>query len=121
LLFLFGPWECIQCSPGGVLGGGGGAGLIKVKDTKRSVAEVGNVELVQGGELVAQFKATVLLMPNGSDRITNVPLQKLEVEKSVQDEDLKKLLQASLKSKKKNKKKGKTAEKENQEAVAVEN
>lgn len=78
--------------------------------------------MAQAGELVAHFKATVLLMPNGSDRITNAPLQKLESEKVIQDEELKKLLQSSLKSKKKNKKKGKgggAAEKEN-EAVPAE-
>ena len=40
--------------------------------------------LMQNGELVAQFKATVLLMPNGSDRVTSAPLQKLETEKKVQ-------------------------------------
>ena len=39
--------------------------------------------LLQNGELVAQFKATVLLMPNGSDRVTSAPLQKLETEKKV--------------------------------------
>ncbi len=38
---------------------------------------------MQNGELVAQFKATVLLMPNGSDRVTSAPLQKLETEKKV--------------------------------------
>lgn len=33
---------------------------------------------------VAQFKATVLLMPNGSDRVTTVPpIQKLETDKKV--------------------------------------
>eukprot|EP00884_Botryococcus_braunii_P010979 jgi/Botrbrau1/19883/Bobra.0059s0004.1 len=72
----------------------------------------------KGGELVAQFKATVLLMPNGSDRITNAPLQKVESEKSIESEELKKLLQSSLKSKKKNKKKSKNGgEKENEDAV----
>lgn len=74
---------------------------------------------MQGGELVAQFKATVLLMPNGSDRITNAPLQKLESDKSIQNEDVKKLLQSSLKSKKKNKKKKNGAEKENEEAAPI--
>lgn len=39
--------------------------------------------MLQNGELVAQFKATVLLMPNGSDRVTSAPLQKLETEKTV--------------------------------------
>ena len=37
----------------------------------------------QAGELVAQFKATVLLMPNGSDRVTSAPLQKVETDKKV--------------------------------------
>lgn len=33
---------------------------------------------------VAQFKATVLLMPNGSDRVTTAaPTQKLETDKKV--------------------------------------
>ena len=39
--------------------------------------------MLQSGELVAQFKATVLLMANGSDRITSAPLQKLETDKKV--------------------------------------
>ena len=33
--------------------------------------------------LVAQFKATVLLMPNGSDRITSAPAQEFKSEKQV--------------------------------------
>lgn len=79
-----------------------------------------HVRTVQAGELVAQFKATVLLMPNGSDRITSAPLQKLETDKSVTDEEVKKLLQSSLKSKSKKskKKKGKgPAEKGDEEMV----
>lgn len=39
-----------------------------------------------------QIKGTVLLMPNGTDRITNAPLQKLETDKAVADEDVKALL-----------------------------
>ena len=39
--------------------------------------------MLQNGELVAQFKATVLLMANGSDRVTSAPLQKLETDKKV--------------------------------------
>ncbi len=61
----------------------------------------------QSGEVVAQFKATVLLMPNGSDRITSAPLQPLASEKKVESEDMKKLLASSVKSKKKNKPKKK--------------
>jgi hypothetical protein len=63
--------------------------------------------LAQNGELVAQFKATVLLMPNGSDRITSAPLQALQSEKKVESEELRKLLASSVKSKKKNKPKKK--------------
>lgn len=62
---------------------------------------------MQSGEVVAQFKATVLLMPNGSDRITSAPLQTIETDKKVESEELKKLLASSVKSKKKNKPKKK--------------
>ena len=37
----------------------------------------------KAGELVAQAKATVLLMPNGADRITSAPAQSLSSEKQV--------------------------------------
>ena len=69
----------------------------------------------QAGELVAQFKATVLLMPNGSDRITAAPLQTLNPGRNVEDAELKKLLAGScLKSKKKAKpRKGKEKKKAN--------
>ena len=53
----------------------------------------------QNGELVAQFKATVLLMPNGSDRVTSAPLQALASEKKIESEELRKLLASSVKSK----------------------
>jgi hypothetical protein len=80
-----------------------------------------NVTSLQVGELVAQFKATVLLMPNGSDRITNAPVQKIETDKSVTDDEIRKVLQSSLKSakaKKSKKKKGKgPAEKGDEEMV----
>lgn len=56
-------------------------------------------------EFVAQFKFTVLLLPGGTKRITGLPLGKLEAQaatsKSVEDEDLKKLLRTSLNPKKK--------------------
>eukprot|EP00873_Tetraselmis_striata_P036847 jgi/Tetstr1/457111/TSEL_043761.t1 len=57
--------------------------------------------------LVAHFKYTVLLMPNGNDKITGVPAQEIKSEKTLEDEELKKLLQTALKPKKKNKKKTK--------------
>ncbi|DBA93752.1 TPA: hypothetical protein ACH3X3_013817 [Trebouxia sp. C0006] len=59
----------------------------------------------KSGELVAQFKTTVLLMPNGSDRITSAPVQELSTDKQITDDEVKALLASSLKSKKKNKNK----------------
>ena len=43
------------------------------------------------GEFVAQFKFTVLLMPNGPMRITGLPFESdlYESEHSIQDEELK--------------------------------
>ncbi|GAB4814168.1 hypothetical protein N2152v2_001214 [Parachlorella kessleri] len=56
--------------------------------------------------LVAQVKGTVLLMPNGSDKVApNTQLQKLETDKAVEDEEVKALLATSLKTKKKKKNK----------------
>jgi len=53
---------------------------------------------------VAQFKATVLLLPNGSDRVTSAPVQPWESEKKVEDEEVLKLLATSLKKSKSSKK-----------------
>jgi hypothetical protein len=53
---------------------------------------------------VAQFKATVLLLPNGSDRVTSAPTQPFESEKKVEDEEVLKLLATSLKKSKSSKK-----------------
>ena len=55
------------------------------------------------GARVAQFKATVLLLPNGSDRITGAPVQPAPTDKKVTDDDLVALLASSLKTKKKKK------------------
>mmetsp|Transcript_38288 Transcript_38288/g.68656 ORF Transcript_38288/g.68656 Transcript_38288/m.68656 type:complete len:374 (-) Transcript_38288:39-1160(-) len=55
--------------------------------------------------LVAHFKYTVLLMPNGNDKVTGVAPQEIKSEKTLEDEELKKLLQTALKPKKKSKKK----------------
>jgi curved DNA binding protein len=55
----------------------------------------------KAGELVAQVKGTVLLMPNGSsDRITAAPAQVVKSEKVIEDEEIKALLATSLKKKK---------------------
>lgn len=59
------------------------------------------------GDLVAQFKGTFLLMPNGSDRVTSAPAPEVSSDKSVESEEIKALLSTSLK-----KKKGKKAAKE---------
>lgn len=59
----------------------------------------------KAGELVAQIKGTVLLMPNGSDKVTTASQQPVQTDKAVTDPELVTLLQSSLKSKKKNKKK----------------
>ncbi|CAM6084475.1 unnamed protein product [Calypogeia fissa] len=65
------------------------------------------------GDLVAHMKFTVLLMPNGSDRITGHPLQELQPTKPLEDADVKGWLAFGTKAKKKGggkKKKGKKSE-----------
>merc|ERR1712193_455134 len=64
------------------------------------------------GESVAQFKFTVLLMPNGPHKITGLPLDLdlVESEKSIEDLDIQKLLKTSANPKTAKKKK-KAAEK----------
>lgn len=54
------------------------------------------------GDLVAHIKFTVLLMPNGSDRITSHPLQELQPTKSIDnDPEIKTWLALGIKTKKK--------------------
>ncbi|AQK85441.1 ERBB-3 BINDING PROTEIN 1 [Zea mays] len=54
------------------------------------------------GDLVAHIKFTVLLMPNGSDKITSHPLQELKPTKSIEDNaEIKAWLALGTKSKKK--------------------
>lgn len=74
-------------------------------------------------EIVAQFKFTTLLMPNGPLRITGLPFDvaQYESEKKIEDEEILKVLaqSTSKKSKKKNKKKqAKKAAAEATEATA---
>merc|ERR1712151_811745 len=61
------------------------------------------------GEVVAQFKFTVLLLPGGTKRITGLPLGNLEKQLasscSVQNEEMKKLLATSANPKKAKEKK----------------
>lgn len=65
------------------------------------------------GDLVAHIKFTVLLMPNGSDRITSYPLQELQPTKTIDDPEIKAWLALGTKTKKKGggkKKKGKNSD-----------
>lgn len=67
-----------------------------------------NILYEKEGEFVAHFRYTVLLMANGPLRITSGPFDQevIKSDKSLQDEELKKLLATSVsKKKKKNKKK----------------
>lgn len=52
------------------------------------------------GDFVAQIKFTVLLMPNGSDRITSHTLQELQPTKTVDDPEIKGWLALAIKKKK---------------------
>merc|ERR1712018_996266 len=63
-------------------------------------------------EVVAQFKFTVLLMPNGPHRITGLPFEEelFSSEHSIKDADIQKLLKTSANPKSAKKKK-KAAEK----------
>lgn len=65
----------------------------------------------RNGELVAQVKGTVLLMPKGSDRITVAPQQIVKSEKKVEDAEVLEVLNTSFKTKKKKKSKKKTGDK----------
>jgi len=108
------------------------------KKARLGVAECTNHELLtpypvlyeKDGEFVAQFKFTVLLMPNGPLRITQGAWNPefLQSEYSIKDEELKKILtsQVSKKTQKKKKKKAAGAAstpteetKENVEPAAV--
>lgn len=68
---------------------------------------------VFAGDFVAHIKFTVLLMPNGSDRITSHPLQELQPTKMVDDPEIKAWLALGIKTKKRGggkKKKGKPSQ-----------
>ena len=54
------------------------------------------------GDLVAHIKFTLLLMPNGSDRVTSHPLQQLQPTKTIDDNpEIKAWLALGTKTKKK--------------------
>ncbi|GLT92720.1 hypothetical protein SLE2022_105440 [Rubroshorea leprosula] len=63
------------------------------------------------GDFVAHIKFTVLLMPNGSDRITSHPLQEQQPTKTIDDPEIKAWLALGTKTKKKGGGKKKKAKK----------
>ncbi|XP_008805004.1 ERBB-3 BINDING PROTEIN 1 isoform X2 [Phoenix dactylifera] len=95
------------------------ARALEEKRARLGLVECVNHELLQPypvlhekpGDLVAHIKFTVLLMPNGSDRITSHPLQQLQPTKTIDnDPEIKAWLSLGTKTKKKGggkKKKGK--------------
>ena len=62
-----------------------------VECVKHELVEPFNVLFEREGEYVAQFKFTVLLMPNGPMRITGLPFESENYDSkfSVKDEELK--------------------------------
>ncbi|KAJ6742316.1 ERBB-3 BINDING PROTEIN 1 [Salix viminalis] len=74
------------------------------------------------GDYVAHIKFTVLLMPNGSDRITSHSLQELQPTKTIDDPEIKAWLALGTKTKKKGGGKRKKAKKsgENTETTEAE-
>lgn len=106
------------------------ARALEEKRARLGLVECVNHELLQPypvlhekpGDLVAHIKFTVLLMPNGSDRITSHPLQELQPTKSIDnDPEIKTWLALGIKTKKKGggkKKKGKKGDKVEDSAEA---
>ncbi|KAJ6865317.1 ERBB-3 BINDING PROTEIN 1 [Populus alba x Populus x berolinensis] len=68
------------------------------------------------GDCVAHIKFTVLLMPNGSDRITSHTLQELQPTKTIDDPEIKAWLALGTKTKKKGGGKKKKAKKAGEKA-----
>jgi curved DNA binding protein len=82
-----------------------------IECAKHDLMEPYPVYFERDNEFVAEFKYTVLLMPNGTMKITGLPLEldSYQTENSITDEALKNLLISSLSTKKKKKKKAKKA------------
>lgn len=94
-----------------------------IECAKHDLVEPYPVYYEKEGEFVAEFKYTVLLLPNGTTKITGLPLD-LEVynsENKITDENINKLLSqsTSLKSQRKKKKKNKSKAKAEGGAAAA--
>lgn len=78
-----------------------------IECAKHDLMEPYPVYFEKEGEYVAEFKFTVLLMPNGTMKISGIPLDvdSYQTENSITDEAIKNLLALSLTTKKKKKKK----------------
>lgn len=78
-----------------------------IECAKHDLMEPYPVYYEKDGEFVAEFKYTVLLMPNGTMKITGLPLEieNFQTENQIVDEAIKNLISLSLASKKKKKKK----------------
>lgn len=105
------------------------ARVLEEKRARLGLVECMNHDLLQPypvlhekpGDFVAHIKFTVLLMPNGSDRITSHPLQQLQPTKTIDDPEIKAWLALGTKTKKKGggkKKKGKKADAQDDAAEA---
>lgn len=77
-----------------------------IECAKHDLMEPYPVYFEKEGEFVAEFKFTALLMPNGTMKITGIPvdLECYQTENQILDETIKKLLASSLTTKKKKKK-----------------
>ncbi|CAN6576110.1 unnamed protein product [Malus baccata var. baccata] len=106
------------------------ARALEEKRARLGLLECVNHELLQPypvlhekpGDFVARIKFTVLLMPNGSDRITSHPVQELQPTKQVDDPEIKAWLSLATKKKKGGgkKKKGKKSDKPEEESAEAE-
>lgn len=77
-----------------------------IECAKHDLMEPYPVYFEKEGEYVAEFKYTALLMPNGTMKITGIPLEleNYQTENQIMDENIKNLLALSLNKKKKKKK-----------------
>lgn len=103
---------------------------LEEKRARLGLVECVNHELLQPypvlhekpGDYVAHVKFTVLLMPNGSDKVTGHPLQEINSGKVIDDPDIKAWLALGTKAKKKGggkKKKGKKGDGQEEGADTV--